>query len=231
MNFLGLAADGDGTLTVGGRMARATARALERLREDGFTLILTTGERPRDLRHFPRLELFDCVVAENGAALYRPATGGERALADPPPPRLPRALRRAGVRPLKAGRVILATVASQERAVRVVLGRLGLDWRVVRNRHDLMVLPSGVDKATGLAAALRELRLPPHRVVGVGDAENDAPLLAFCGLGVAVANALPVLKGRAGLVTRGGAGRGVVELAERLLAGEPRPPSRARKSG
>jgi hydroxymethylpyrimidine pyrophosphatase-like HAD family hydrolase len=81
-----------------------------------------------------------------------------------------------------------------------------------------MVLPAGVDKATGLAAALEELGLPARGVVGVGDAENDHPLLAACGFGVAVANALPALKERADRVTAGDHGEGVVELAEWLLA-------------
>ena len=40
-----------------------------------------------------------------------------------------------------------------------------------------MVLPAGVNKATGLAAALAELGLSPHNVVGVGDAENDHAFL------------------------------------------------------
>jgi hydroxymethylpyrimidine pyrophosphatase-like HAD family hydrolase len=40
-----------------------------------------------------------------------------------------------------------------------------------------MVLPSGVNKATGLMAALSELELSPHNVVAIGDAENDLPFL------------------------------------------------------
>jgi hydroxymethylpyrimidine pyrophosphatase-like HAD family hydrolase len=47
-----------------------------------------------------------------------------------------------------------------------------------------MVLPSGVNKATGLMAALDELGVDHARVVG---AENDHSLLGACGLGVAVA--------------------------------------------
>jgi hydroxymethylpyrimidine pyrophosphatase-like HAD family hydrolase len=231
MDYLALASDGDGTLTRGGHLGEETRRALERLRDAGYTLVLTTGESSKDLAGFPHLELFDRVVAENGAALYRPDSGAERLLSKPAPPELTRALRKAGVHPLKVGRVIVATICSQERKVRAALGGLVLDWQVVRNCKDLMVVPPGVNKATGLAAALRELRLPPARVVGVGNAENDADLLEFCGLGVAVANAAPELKGRADLVTRHGVGRGVVELIERLLAGELRPPSRTRKSG
>ncbi len=80
-----------------------------------------------------------------------------------------------------------------------------------------MVLPSGVNKATGLSAALEELNLSPHNVVGVGDAENDHAFLSLCEFSVAVANALPMLKERADFVTDGARGRGVVELIDRVL--------------
>jgi hydroxymethylpyrimidine pyrophosphatase-like HAD family hydrolase len=81
-----------------------------------------------------------------------------------------------------------------------------------------MILPSGVNKATGLAAVLSELGIGADRVVGVGDAENDHSLLSACGLGVAVSNAVPALKKSADLVTAGARGQGVVELCELLIA-------------
>ena len=80
-----------------------------------------------------------------------------------------------------------------------------------------MVLPSGVNKASGLAAALAECGLSPHNVVGIGDAENDHAFLAMCGCSVAVANALDSVKAEADLVTREARGNGVRELIERLL--------------
>ena len=80
-----------------------------------------------------------------------------------------------------------------------------------------MVLPSGVNKATGLKCALQKMRLSAHNVVGVGDAENDHAFLALCGCSVAVANALPTLKSAADIVTTAEQGAGVVELAEELL--------------
>jgi hypothetical protein len=52
----------------------------------------------------------------------------------------------------------------------------------------------------------------------VGDAENDVPMLAFAGCGVAVANALAEVKAAADLVTRRPAGEGVAELAGSLVA-------------
>jgi hypothetical protein len=80
-----------------------------------------------------------------------------------------------------------------------------------------MILPSGVNKATGLAAALEDLKLSPHNVVAVGDAENDHAFLRTSGYGVAVANALPAVKETADLVTSGARGKGVEELIRRLI--------------
>jgi hydroxymethylpyrimidine pyrophosphatase-like HAD family hydrolase len=57
-----------------------------------------------------------------------------------------------------------------------------------------MVLPPGVNKATGLLAALDEMELSAHNVVGVGDAENDHSFLHVCGCAAAVANAVEMIK-------------------------------------
>ncbi len=95
---------------------------------------------------------------------------------------------------------------------------LGLELHVVFNKGAVMVLPPQVNKATGLGAALAELKLSPHNAVGVGDAENDHAFLAACECAVAVANALPALKDRADFVTRGDHGAGVEELIDHILA-------------
>jgi len=80
-----------------------------------------------------------------------------------------------------------------------------------------MVLPAGVNKESGLRAALEELEISPHNTVAVGDAENDFAFFNLCGMPVAVANALPMLKQAAVLVTEGARGAGVEELIGRLL--------------
>jgi hypothetical protein len=80
-----------------------------------------------------------------------------------------------------------------------------------------MILPSTVNKATGLAAALSELGLSAHNAVGIGDAENDHAFLEACDIAVAVDNALPAVKERADHVTSDGWGDGVAELIEGLL--------------
>jgi len=84
----------------------------------------------------------------------------------------------------------------------------------------VMTLPPGLDKAAGLRAALDRLDVAPRRAIGIGDAENDEPLLAVCGLGVAVANATPALKEQADLVTHGERGRGVAEVIDRFFTAD-----------
>ena len=89
---------------------------------------------------------------------------------------------------------------------------------MVFNKGAVMVLPSGVNKASGLDAALKSLGLSRHNAIGVGDAENDHALLARCQVAVAVANALPALKEAADIVTQGSRDAGVRELIDELLA-------------
>ena len=80
-----------------------------------------------------------------------------------------------------------------------------------------MVLPAGINKASGLRAALEKLKLSAHNLVGVGDAENDHAFLSLCECSVAVANALPAIKENADWITKGDHGAGVVELIEEIL--------------
>jgi len=93
-----------------------------------------------------------------------------------------------------------------------VIGELGLDCQIVRNRAALMVLPAGVTKGSGLGAVLTEMNLSPHNTVAVGDAENDLSLFGMAELGVAVANAVPSVRRRADLVLEEQDGAGVAEL-------------------
>ncbi|HEX6997191.1 MAG TPA: HAD-IIB family hydrolase [Gammaproteobacteria bacterium] len=219
MYFLALAADYDGTLARGGRVQPSTVRALERLKESGRRLLLVTGRELEDLlRVFPQANLFDRVVAENGALLYDPATRGERALAPGPPALFVARLRERGVTPLSVGRAIVATWRPHETTVLEAIRDLGLELQIVFNKGAVMVLPAGVNKASGLAAALAELDLSAHNVAAVGDAENDHAFMSACGCAAAVQNALPLVKEAATIVLERDHGAGVEELTERLLA-------------
>jgi HAD superfamily hydrolase (TIGR01484 family) len=220
MRYHALAADYDGTLAHHGQIDDDTWSALRRLRDSGRKLVMVTGRQLEDLLAIvPHPELFDRIVAENGALVYDPATRELRPTSDVEvPARFVETLRRRGVDPIAVGHTIVATWEPHEAAVLRTIRELGLELQVIFNKGAVMVLPTGVNKATGLAAALVELGLSAHNVVGVGDAENDHALLQSCECGAAVANALSSLKERADLVLAEHHGGGIRELIDRLIA-------------
>ncbi len=218
MRYHALACDYDGTLALHGRVDDATVAALDRAQASGRRLLLVTGRLlPELLEVFPGASRFDHIVAENGAVLYRPQTGDTKDLAPPFDPAFVAELERRGVNRIATGRVIVATWEPFENVVLDAIRELGLELQVIFNKGAVMVLPSGINKATGMSAALAELGLSARNVVGVGDAENDHAFLASCECGVAVANALPTLKERADVVMARDHGDGVQELIDQLL--------------
>ena len=221
MRYFALACDYDGTLAHHGQVDPATIGALERLRATGRKLVMVTGRELDDLqRVFPHAHLFDRIVAENGGVLYHPGTGEAHPLATGAPPEFVRELERRDISPLSLGRVIVATWEPHGTAVLDVIHALGLELQVIFNKGAVMVLPPGVNKASGLRRALDELKLSPHNTVAVGDAENDHAFLASCECGVAVANALESLKAQADVVTDRDHGAGVQELIDGLITSD-----------
>jgi HAD superfamily hydrolase (TIGR01484 family) len=221
MYFIALATDYDGTLAHHGRVDAPTIAALERLKASGRKLLMVTGRELPDLKRvFERFDLFDVIVAENGSLLYFPETQRERAVTAAPPPELVKALRARGVQPLSVGRGIIATWEPNEATVLDCIRELGLEWQITFNKGAVMVLPPGVNKATGLIAALDALELSPLNVLGIGDAENDHAFLTASGCSVAVANALEAVKATADVVTAAHHGAGVIEAIDTLLADE-----------
>jgi HAD superfamily hydrolase (TIGR01484 family) len=153
---------------------------------------------------------------ENGAVLYHPSTGVVEALSDAPPSEFVARLHERGL-PLQVGKSIVATWEPHENEVLEAIKDMGLELQVIFNKGAVMILPSGVNKATGLLAALQQLGLEATQVAGVGDAENDHAFLELCGYSVAVANALPVIREKVDFVTSADHGEGVSELVASLL--------------
>lgn len=221
MKWQALATDFDGTIASDGVVDEPTKDALVKLQAAGAKTILVTG---RELPEFQALgiylPMFDLVVAENGAVIYDPKTGDEKVLAAGPPTAFIEELNQRGVTPLMIGASIVATREPHEVVVLELIKEMGLEFQVIFNKGAVMILPSGVNKASGLKAALEHFGLAAENVIAVGDAENDHALLEMCGLPVAVANALPALKEKAAWVTPHSAGAGVVDLIEAVLRGE-----------
>jgi hydroxymethylpyrimidine pyrophosphatase-like HAD family hydrolase len=223
MRYLALVADYDGTLASHDRVSEETARAMERLRVSGRQTILITGRRLDDLLAVcPCPRLFDLVVAENGGVVYDPASREETRLANPPSKLLVQGLQARGVSPLEIGQVVVGTHEPHRATVQDLVWNLGLEAQVIGNRGAVMVLPAGINKATGLEHALRKLGLSRHEVVGIGDAENDHSFLELCECAVVVANGVRSLKEAAAHVTAAENGSGVIELIDELIANDLR---------
>jgi hydroxymethylpyrimidine pyrophosphatase-like HAD family hydrolase len=216
--FRAVAIDYDGTLA-DGQVKPDTLAVLAEARARQIRVILVTGRIMSELESvFPgALDHVDAIVAENGAVLATPA--GVRLLAAPVDRAVSAGLHARGVAH-RPGQVLVACAAADEPAASQVIRELGLDSRLVRNRGELMILPAGVTKHSGLIAALDDMGLSPHNAIGVGDAENDHSLLDACEVGVAVANAVDALRAHADLVLSLPDGQGVAELLRGpLLAG------------
>lgn len=243
MRYAVLATDYDGTLAKDGAVDASTLAALDRWQNAGRSLILISGRQLNDLlRLCPCIDQCAWVVAENGAVLYEPVAQTEIILAEPPPPELAQQLRdriaaqglgldptsefgtlvhTENIEAVGEGRVVVATWLPHLEAVQATLHDLGLTLNILLNKEAVMLLPQGIDKASGLRAALRQMDMAPDRTVGVGDAENDVPFLTLCGFSAAVDNALPEVKQQVQWVSAQSRGAGVAELIDKLLAEDP----------
>lgn len=220
--FQAVAVDFDGTLTSGGRPADDVLHAIAETRAAGRRVVLVTGRILTELRtDFPDVDQwFDAIVAENGAVIS--GTRGRRRLVAPVDPRIQQALQRRG-HDVRAGLVLLACRAEADVDALAAIRDLGLGYQLVHNRSELMILPGGVSKGTGLVQALADLGLSPHSTIGIGDAENDHSLLERCELSVAVSNAVDALKDRADIVLDQPDGVGVASfLRGPVIRGEER---------
>lgn len=221
MRYVVLAAGFDGTLARDGRCDERCMDALRELSATGRKLILVTG---RDLRRlleiFPEARVFDYIVAENGAVLHRTATRQSEILGQAPPEILLQELRRQHIGPISVGSSIVSTPARHLEAAREVLRKLKLhlDYELVTNDDTLLILPPGIDKASGVIEALRELGVSRHNLVAIGNAQNDLPLLASAEHAVVVSNAAESIKQAADRVTDAEYCDGFLELARDLIA-------------
>ncbi|MGH9626882.1 MAG: HAD family hydrolase, partial [Bryobacteraceae bacterium] len=135
MRYLALATDYDGTIAHHGVVSESTIHSLEACRNSGRKLILVTGRELEDLfRVFPKPELFDRIVAENGALVYDPATREMTTLGERPSERFVSLLKERCVGPMSVGHVIVATWHPHENAVLEAIRDLGLELQVIFNK-------------------------------------------------------------------------------------------------
>ncbi len=203
--------DYDGTVARDGQLSHTAAEALDEARRAGLSLVLVTGRILEELAHAaPGIsDRFDVIVAENGAVALR--HGHVVRLAEPVDDPLVQELTRLGTG-VRRGQVIAALSGSQHQLVAAAIERRGLDCQIVTNRSELMILPRGVSKASGLEYAIEVLGRSPHTTLAMGDAENDLSMLLSCEIGAAVGGSVEVLREHADVVASASNGEGVAEI-------------------
>ena len=225
MKFCILAVDYDGTIAEKDKPDPAVMGALQEARAQGIVVILVTGRILSDLKRVAgNLNLFDAIVAENGAVLSFPK-GGVRALGRPTPPVLLEELCRRKVEFL-TGECILEAAASSAPQILGAVQELELPLALAFNRSRVMLLPQGISKASGLREALNTLRLSLHNCIAIGDAENDFQMLDAAEIGVAVGWGSKSLHEIADEVLPGAGPSAVADYIRRAIENTKLPPNR-----
>ena len=194
----------------GRRLTRRLRRVLLEVRGGGTRLVLVTGRCVKEASRIVGQDLFDVMVAENGAVLA--FNGFERRVE-------PRGWTKVRERLLpQLGRgceevIISAEIGRLATARRLIPGQA----RIELNKDRFMVLPRGVTKGRGLLMALSTLGLPPKRTACLGDGENDVSMFDAVGIRVALNNSVEELKEKADFVTAKSEGGGAIEAVERLF--------------
>ena len=212
-----IASDYDRTLTDESLVISENAViSLKSARKDGITVFLVSGRKLPFLESVNKdRDFVDMIVAENGAVVYDPRDGTKILLGD-------------GLDELKAAfsdvdfpvdveEVIVATTAEHLEEVREIIEKNNLSVDIELNRDDVMIMPAGVNKCTGVLKAAEICGIDRQHLAGIGDAENDLKLFAAAGTRVAVANAVQRLKDEADIVCSAPYGDGVSEFVRNVL--------------
>jgi hydroxymethylpyrimidine pyrophosphatase-like HAD family hydrolase len=214
-----IAVDVDGTLYDGVEVAAEAVDALRQAHDDGHTLVIVTGRRWEELGHVVPaiLGFVDRVVCEEGGVLVNVESGELTLLAEGVEADLVAGLRVAQVPYLDVGHVVVGAPATSLGLVTEVRDTVGSIRKIVTNKGSIALAPLGCDKASGLRAAIADLRLQDLPIVAIGDAQNDLPMLAIATIAFGVANSDDAVRASGVRLTTASFGSGVAEALREVL--------------
>ena len=190
--------------------------SLKSARKDGIKVFIASGRRLPFLVDVTAGRGFvDAIIAENGAVIYDPADGTKILLGEGLE-ELKSAF--AGVDFVAVEEVIVATTLPYLEDAKEIIRRNDLSVDIELNRNDVMIMPKGVDKGSGIAKAAEIYGINRENLACIGDAENDLKMFGVAGVKVAVANAVDALKDEADIVCSEPYGDGVKEFVRSLAA-------------
>lgn len=179
------------------------AEAVTLLHQAGIFTIAYIAERLCIAAYRPELDLYQRMHPEGAEIVVAPDLAA--LVAAEPPTKL----------------LFIADPPTIERQLPRVAAHFAGRATVVRS-HQLFgeLLPLGITKGTALAVLAARLGVPRQQVMAIGDQENDLPMIAWAGLGLAVGNAVPAVRAAADAVIPSVRDAGVAWAIERYLVGE-----------
>ena len=115
-----------------------------------------------------------------------------------------------------------AVVAFEQTYLDQQLAKIPADFKeryeIIKTRDVLLeFMPKGVTKAYGCQLLAEHLGITADEVMAIGDEENDLPMIEYAGLGVAMENAVPMVKAAADVVTASNTNDGVAQVVEKYV--------------
>ena len=210
--------DFDRTLTDEALIPSAEAfEAIRKARGLGLRFIVVSGRQIDFLLSVEEIsEIASALVGENGAIAYELSTRKKSSPFVKEATVIKQAFQRSGLR-FQQFDVMTSLSRRYENEVKTLIAKNKLEAEVHFNVDSIMVLPTGVSKASGLVLALDLMGAPKTGILCFGDGENDLPLFEKADISVAVANALIEVKAKADIVTSLSGGRGVAEQINKML--------------
>lgn len=211
-----LAFDFDGTIASDGEVPTQLIDLFQRAHSQSYALFLVTARLFRDASIKTLLPYFTGIVWENGAVIEHISTQSVFLPFGKLPAALLEDLGKAGIE-FVSGLAIAATWVHNKQVVDSIIRRHPYDPTFEYNKHALLILPQGANKATGFKQLLTQSHFSEENLVAFGDGENDRALLAMAKTAVAVHDATPSLREMAHIVSNSPGPAGVAEILQNLL--------------
>jgi sucrose-phosphate phosphatase subfamily len=190
---------------------------LHKMKDLGIDLFLSTGRNVRFVKKLCKhFKIWRCVISENGAVLYFPATKKTLTVNTYYMKRAKRIIREMNLPDVTIGKVIASIRVEDEQKVRDKLGKIAEHVKFIRNVDEILVLPNGVDKGMGVRLAMRYLNIDLDHTIVVGDGENDIDMFLNPGFKIALSNADKKLKEVANQVMTKPATKGMKEIIDMI---------------
>ncbi len=190
---------------------------LRSMRKLNIDLILATG---RNIRYVKRMckkfTGWRCIVAENGAVIYFPATKKTITINTYYMTRAKKLIKNLNLPGTMAGKVIVRARAVDEQLIKEKLGKLNEKVSIIKNANEIMIVPINVDKGLGLRIAMRYLNIDMDKTIVIGNGENSQSMFMNPGIKIALSNAAEKLKKLADHVTKNTSTKGMRELITQI---------------